>query len=1315
MAYENLCMYCFEDRGGQATCPHCGRDNHAAVPQIQMLPGTLVYHDRFLIGRALGQDATGIVYAALDTKKENKLRIREYLPRDCAERLNDGGVVPIAGLEDKYDAGIRKLRASVEDEEDPRRRHFFFEENGTAYIVQRRSNGASAQANEDEGRRRKRRDEDEGGRGRTVIIALIAAIAVVGAAAALFMVFGGNLLHPKDVTETPTMDPGQVWLPSDSPTVTPNTSPTVAALGDPDLSWMDDDYQTIDLGGAAPTANNGGTAARTATARPTATPKPTPAPTLTGNASGYTNINTRSGASEIRQLQQRLVTLGWLDYTKITGKYDADTRAAVRDFQRYINNSYNPATRLQVDGMAGPKTQQWLYQVNAARPTATPTPRPTATPRPRVTAPPDDDTVVDENSSAKKIRAMQRELILLGVLPEGTDNGKYDATTRSAVKRFQNRVNQLQGYEVLDPTGRMDALSMAFLDYYVDEWRAIQTATATPEPAATATPTPTPTPTTAVTPTAAPTADVVNGQSSPEAILEVQRSLIAIGMLPEGSGTGVYDGTTRAAVAAFQQWVNQRRGEQTLSTGGEADLLTRTYIKYCQDNGLRPGVAVTPSPTAQVSIPTDTPQPTPEVIDRNSSAEAIRRVQQLLADVGLLRSVDGKYGRGTQGAVRAFQEYVNAHGGSLEVTGAVDSATLSELERYAAAGLTADGSADVTEEPVFTAEPTEAPTPVPTVIPADTEPPYMDDAPGGDEEVNEDVNVTIDEGSEEESIRYVQMMLSNIGALNEDDITGIYDAATREAVARFQGWVNSRGAAELDVTGTVDDNTRRLLEYASDNELRMEGAPEQTEQTEQPGEAPVTGMSIVIDGQQAGADPVTVGDERFTVQWSAEGKITGYNVYVFNGAGDVIISRLNTRDTSFKVSIEQMIPGEIYTLTVGAIPQGGTEDDILWQTTRFVRPVQATPEPTATPEPRPSVGAIKAPKIVISGGENHDGVTLITEESFRIAWNAEGEVAGYDVRIVDAEGNEITSQTGISQTEISIRSGSMQSGMVYTISVGAVPVNGGSESTLWSRASFMRPALITPEPTAAPTFTPEPTTTPEPVVTHTPAPAQVGRPSVNVGGSGYQQDGLQYMTDSTIIISWVAEGDVASYIIYVENQSGERLSLGTTTDTSRTVTTSSLPAGVYTVYIGAVPFGGTQEDAQWGTARFGIPAAATPEPQAEVTREPDYNEDYADYGDYSEGGDAVPQTPGAETESIAPISADTDSDTVLRLQRQLYRLGVMAGEPEQGVLDSVTLQAVAEFQSRANDQYDAGLMVIDPRSPNAVIDTATLTWIAKGL
>ena len=520
MAYENLCMYCFEDLSGHSTCPHCGRDSHAAVPQIQMLPGTLVYHDRFLIGRALGQDATGIVYAAFDTKREKKLRIREYLPRDCAERLNDGGVVPAPGLEDRFDAGIRKLRASVEGEEDPRKRHFFFEENGTAYIAQRKSAAAEG------GGREEAPEEETGGRRRIAIIAIVAALVVIAAAVGLIMFFNGALNATQDVTESPTLDPNLVWIPAETPTPTPYASPTFAALVDPDLSWMD--YTYDDGSGTNTGTSSGSTGTQTVQGNVSAaTQRPTAMPTLSGDASAYTSVTTKSSASAIRTLQNKLVTLGWLDYSKVTGKYDNATRQAVKDLQTYINKTYNPKPALTVDGLAGPKTQQWLYQTNATRPT--PTPVPTATPKPKVTAAPSDDTVIDENSGANQIRDMQRKLALLGVLPSGSDSGRFDKTTRAAVRRFQNRVNELQGYDVLDTNGTMDALSLAFLDYYVEEWNRIQAGTAEP----TATPTPTAEPTAA--PTAAiPESETVNGKSSKDAIRALQQQLISLGMLPAG-------------------------------------------------------------------------------------------------------------------------------------------------------------------------------------------------------------------------------------------------------------------------------------------------------------------------------------------------------------------------------------------------------------------------------------------------------------------------------------------------------------------------------------------------------------------------------------------------------------------------------------------------------------------------------------------------------------------------------------------------------------------------------------------------------------
>lgn len=219
MAYENLCMYCFEDMQGESICPHCGRDSRAAVPQIQMLPGSLVYNDRFLIGRALGQDATGIVYSAFDTKRENKLRLREYLPRDCAERLNDGSVVPISGMEDQFDAGLKKLRASVESVEDPRKRHFFFEENGTGYIAQRKNTAAGTSRREHE---RDDIEEDSGNSLRRVLIIAGVAVAVVLIAAIVIIsLVDGALNTSKDVTQLPTLNPDQAWVPAQTPTPTP--------------------------------------------------------------------------------------------------------------------------------------------------------------------------------------------------------------------------------------------------------------------------------------------------------------------------------------------------------------------------------------------------------------------------------------------------------------------------------------------------------------------------------------------------------------------------------------------------------------------------------------------------------------------------------------------------------------------------------------------------------------------------------------------------------------------------------------------------------------------------------------------------------------------------------------------------------------------------------------------------------------------------------------------------------------------------------------------------------------------------------------
>ena len=59
MDTSKLCMYCMEDNGGNAICPHCGKDANAPLIANHLKPGDVI-GGRFVVGRAVGQDATGV-------------------------------------------------------------------------------------------------------------------------------------------------------------------------------------------------------------------------------------------------------------------------------------------------------------------------------------------------------------------------------------------------------------------------------------------------------------------------------------------------------------------------------------------------------------------------------------------------------------------------------------------------------------------------------------------------------------------------------------------------------------------------------------------------------------------------------------------------------------------------------------------------------------------------------------------------------------------------------------------------------------------------------------------------------------------------------------------------------------------------------------------------------------------------------------------------------------------------------------------------------------------------------------------------------
>lgn len=86
------CIGCMSDLGeGKGRfCPYCGYDNDADNPKppCAMRPNTIL-HERYLVGRALGQGNLGITYIGFDLVLNEKVVLKEYFPLGSAAR--EGG------------------------------------------------------------------------------------------------------------------------------------------------------------------------------------------------------------------------------------------------------------------------------------------------------------------------------------------------------------------------------------------------------------------------------------------------------------------------------------------------------------------------------------------------------------------------------------------------------------------------------------------------------------------------------------------------------------------------------------------------------------------------------------------------------------------------------------------------------------------------------------------------------------------------------------------------------------------------------------------------------------------------------------------------------------------------------------------------------------------------------------------------------------------------------------------------------------------------------------------------------------------------
>ena len=1101
MAFENLCMYCFEENGGADVCPHCGRDARAAVPQIQLLPGTLVYNERFLIGRALGQDSGGIVYSALDTKKNVKIRIREYLPRDCARRLNSGEVVPEPGSEDRFDSGMSKLRASVEGVEDPSKRHFFFEENGTGYIAQRKNGGAAGFGGGSD-------DEGDHRGARMAMVVGVAAVLVLAVAVGVIALVNYFTSSTDKRTEAPATTGLDIWQAPETPTPTPYAAATFAAITDPTHSWME--FTNPDLSGNASDFAT-----------------PSPAPTPEGGLGDIT-INSKSDPELIKKLQKLLVDLGWLDESGITGKYDDATRQAVKDFQQYMNDTYAIDPKLEVDGIAGKKTITWLMQTDIAM-------KPTPTPAPVTPSPTQAGQLIDENSSPEEIKYVQLQLMRLGILSEGDVDGKYGKTTKEGVKAFQMRVNDLLGYDAVNEDGVCDDRTLAYLDYYVDWWQDNQ-----PTPAPTQQPTPAPTEAPTIEPDES-KGDVIDENANPASIKRVQEMLITLGYL-DGEADGSYGKKTYAAVEAFQQYIKDNV-DPKIDVTGKCDVLTREYLERYSEMAS----AETPEPAAGA--------PVINVSDAKQNADGVYVVTE--SGVRISWTAEGVSGFCVELTDRDGN-VLNKEDNTPYTALTLNHGNLSAEQPYKfiVTSLNGDGSRGESAHVWLIAEKAETGEPA-AVVPEITVTGALSYADGvyriGEEGAGLMWSAA---GAEAYSIYITDSYGDIIYSNRNDDITEF--ELTADSMTPGEKYTFTIVA--IPEGGTEDDGGSASVS------LMLDGQTATAEPTAEPSTdfgAPV--ITVEALGEMEGV--YFVGDTSALISWQAEGEVRAYSIYLTNSAGDSLAALTETDKQSMAVDPATMTDGEIYTLRVIAIPVNGFEEHGKSAQVQIMLYDGRTPEPTE--EPVAQIGQIG---IVVSGHTANDGDTYYAgNDGMTIAWSAEGDVAGYDVLVVDSNGETIIDREGVTNTSMTVNPGDLAEDVVYTFTVTAVPKGGSAEDGNSASVAIIR--------ASAP---------------------EVGGVVITVSGHESEEDGVYYIGEAPLTIEWQSE-NAAAYSIYLTDADDNVInSVENTAETMLTMGGDGLEPGMsYIITVRALSASGKDEDAK--TASVFIAVKEEEKPQIGVT------------------------------------------------------------------------------------------------------------------
>ncbi len=302
---------------------------------------------------------------------------------------------------------------------------------------------------------------------------------------------------------------------------------------------------------------------------------------------------------QVKALQQRLIDLGVAVRGGADGVFGAGTAAALSTFQT--------SKGLAASGRVDEQTAAALGGVSAS---------PVSAPQPQPPAPTAPAAVVAVGARGDAVKTVQSQLAAAGFAGVGKIDGIFGARTSAAVVAFQQSVG-------LPATGSVDAATAQAL-------------------AAAATGS-----TGGGNPQSALLGLAVGARG--DAVMTLQRALIAAGVSVRGGADGAFGSGTKTALMSYQQ-------ANGLAASGTVDEPTAS--------ALASGKTVTASPSGMVGLAS------------GAAGAWVKALQDALikAGVAVRGGADGIYGSATSQAVAAFQV-----GQGLPSTGKVDDATAAAL------------------------------------------------------------------------------------------------------------------------------------------------------------------------------------------------------------------------------------------------------------------------------------------------------------------------------------------------------------------------------------------------------------------------------------------------------------------------------------------------------------------------------------------------------------------------------------------------------------------------------------------------------------